>query len=204
MKKSKKLLEEVEEMIEEQPEQPAAASEHPKEPEALSRKRRQALVYYFAGLLLIAFLAVLISMLVQKRRNANTISDITAGRNNAVARAEQLQDENRTLTDRIAELEKQLSEAQTDAADRQTALDAMSQELKDTQEALKKEQESGTQAKDRTRAYEYLLEARTAVEARDSAAFLSAMKALEPLKDLLGEHGQALYSALLTLVPVES
>lgn len=204
MKKSKKLLEEVEQMIEEAPEQPDAAPAPQKEPEALSRKRRQALVYYFAGLLVIAFLAVLISMLVQQRRNANTISDITAGRNNAIAKAEQLQDENRTLSDRISELEKELTAAKEEGDAQKSAREALEQELADSQKALENEQKAAAKEKDRMKAYEYLLEARAAMENKNSAEFQSAMKALESLKDLLGEQGTTLYRTLETLLPIES
>ena len=94
--KAKKLLRKVEDMIEEKPEpqteQPVTEAPAEKPGANLSAKRRAALVNYLAGLLTLAFGAVLISMLVQQRDNRNTVNILTNDKTNALAKAEQLQE----------------------------------------------------------------------------------------------------------------
>ena len=81
----------------------------------LSPSKRTALVRYIAILFVFAFLIVLLSLFLQYRSTASKqISDLTSASNSAIARAEQLQDEN-------VQLHKTVEQMQADAAAAQTA-----------------------------------------------------------------------------------
>lgn len=81
--------------------------------EKLPKAKRTALVRYLAILFVFAFLIVLLSLFLQYRSSASKqISDLTSASNSAIAKAEQLQEENRELEKTAAELEERARKIQ--------------------------------------------------------------------------------------------
>lgn len=203
--KAKKFLHKVEDMIEEKPAPETAQNpaDEPEKPTAnLSAKRRAALVNYLAGLLTLAFGAVLISMLVQQRDNRNTVNILTNDKTNALAKAEQLQDANRDLQEQINALELRVKQREEEQDLLQVTLnekDEQNQEAQETIARLQKEIEAAPSKK----AYELLLTAQNALDREDSEGFLRAMTELLTMKNELGEAGQALCKELEANLPQE-
>lgn len=165
--------------------QKPGASEQ-KEPHC-GMRRRSAMVLYFSGLFFLAFLAVLVSMLVQQRNSQATISDLIAGKDTAVAKAEQLQDENRNLNQQIRELENQRQDALQQQEEARQA-------LAEVQSALEEQTRAGA-------AYELVLRAQAALEQEDTEQFKSLLDQAQKEKDFLGPAGQALLEELLAQKP---
>ncbi|MBR2897799.1 MAG: hypothetical protein IKC04_07970 [Oscillospiraceae bacterium] len=81
--------------------------------ERLPRAKRTALIRYIAILFVFAFLIVLLSLFLQFRSTTTKqISDLTSASNSAIARAEQLQDENLALKETVKQLRKDAEDAQ--------------------------------------------------------------------------------------------
>lgn len=81
--------------------------------EKLSRAKRTALIRYIAILFIFAFLIVLLSLFLQFRSTTTKqISDLTSASNSAIARAEQLQEENLELKKVVKQLQKDAEDAQ--------------------------------------------------------------------------------------------
>mgnify|MGYP000559070395 FL=1 len=88
-KTSHELLEKVGQLIEEQP---AGGEEAPHKEEPPAPNRNKALMTYIAILFGVAFVLVLFSFLMQQKDSRQTISELNQNANNALSRAEQLQD----------------------------------------------------------------------------------------------------------------
>ena len=142
----------------------------------LDDKKKTAVLRYLAVLFAAAFLIVLLSMLSQFRNSMDTISQLNQSSTNALAKAEQLQDTNRQLEERVRQLEQQL--ADTNAL------------LMELEAAEGKEKE----------AYELLLTAIKLVTPGSQEGNVAASKALDNLKNYesyLGEEGLKIYKSLL-------
>ena len=204
--KAKKLLRKVEDMIEEKPEpqteQPVTEAPAEKPGANLSAKRRAALVNYLAGLLTLAFGAVLISMLVQQRDNRNTVNILTNDKTNALAKAEQLQDANRELQEQMNALERRVKQMEEANDLMQMTINKKDEENQEAAETIAKLQEE-IKAASSKKAYELLLAAQNALDHEDSESFLRAMTELLTMKNELGEAGQALCKELEANLPQE-
>ena len=119
-----------EEQITQEPEQKA-----PDQSEKLPKAKRSALVRYMAILFAFAFVLVLLSLVMQYYRSSETISELNASQANALARAEQLQEENRSLEITIEQMEqdgeKALQEHEDELAGMQESYDALLRILMD-------------------------------------------------------------------------
>ena len=98
--------------------------------EKLPKAKRTALVRYIAILFVFAFLVVLGSLYLQYRNTATKqISDLTSEKTSALARAEQLQNENLELQQTVAKLEEDADTAQKeheqDLLEQQKVYDAL-------------------------------------------------------------------------------
>lgn len=95
----------------------------------LPSKKRTALLRYMAVMFAAAFLLVLFSFVMQMRSSNTTISHLSASSASALARAEQLQEENRQLTEDLTTargyVEAAREEGEAEAANVGTAYDAL-------------------------------------------------------------------------------
>ena len=89
--------------------------------EKLPKAKRTALVRYMAILFVVAFVLVLLSLVLQYYRSSRTITELNHSKLGAIASAEQMQDENRELEQRVAQMEQQVKQSQKEAQDAQTA-----------------------------------------------------------------------------------
>ena len=196
-KTSHELLEKVGQLIEEQP---AGGEEAPHKEEPPAPNRNKALMTYIAILFGVAFVLVLFSFLMQQKDSRQTISELNQNANNALSRAEQLQDDNRELTEECQTLQAQLEQSRTDFKTAEDKIQELEQKYAALQESYQSlEEQNG--AKDRqVEAYELLLKAQRALDQEDTAGFQAAMKDLEPLASQLDAQGQTLYHELLPFV----
>ena len=91
---------------------PSRNAEEERKP--LSDRKKRALLRYLAVMFAVAFILVLLSWIIQSRNAQSQLSQVTESNSNALANAERLQNENRTLQQEKADLEKQLKELQTE------------------------------------------------------------------------------------------
>lgn len=169
--------------------------------DALSEKRKTALLRYLAVLFVVAFLFVAISLALQMHNTQTTISELNKNNSSALANAEQLQEQNRQLQeesreqretisaqqDTIEELEQQLDALNNSQADTQTQTDALRQELTEAQNAL-------LGAK---RAYDALITALGCESREGNITYSRAIDTIEENKQYLSESALAVYEALL-------
>lgn len=205
--KRDRLREKMSRLLEEKPEAEADSapeSEQHEEKKPLSEARKRALLSYIAILFGVAFVLVLLSMLIQQRDSRDTITQLNQNASSALDKAEQLQDQNRILAEQNLELENRLRTTQSDLKELQEESDQMEQRLQDlqtsfqtSQNQLRELETDATQQKQKTKAYELLLTAQTALNQEDTDGFLAAMAELKPLADLLDTQGAALYGELL-------
>lgn len=179
-------------MNEEQNQQPS---------DALSEKRKTALLRYLAILFVVAFLFVAVSLVIQMHSSQATISELNKNNSSALANAEQLQEQNRQLQDEareqretidtqqdtIAELQQQLSELEKEEDALTAQTDELQQQLSETQSAL-------LGAK---RAYDALITAMGCESREGNVTFSRAMDTVEANKQYLSESALAIYEALL-------
>lgn len=204
-KPNRELLEKMSHLLEEKPEEAPAPEHEPREErKPLSEPRKRALISYIAILFGMAFFLVLLSMLIQQRDSRDTISQLNQNASSALAKAEQLQDQNRVLAEEKLNLENQLRTAQSDGEDLQDQIDQLEQRLHDlqtsfqtSQNQLRELESDATQQKQKVQAYELLLKAQSALDQEDTDGFLAAMAELKPLAELLDQQGAALYGELL-------
>ncbi|MBQ3107363.1 MAG: hypothetical protein IJC68_01980 [Firmicutes bacterium] len=76
--------------------------------------KRTALLRYLIIMFAVAFVLVLMSMVLQVRSSNATVSELHRSSTSAIKRAEALQDENRSLSNRVAALEQELQAVQND------------------------------------------------------------------------------------------
>ena len=203
-----KLLKKIVSMIEEKPheEAPQPEGEAPAPPEApLSPGRKQALVTYLALLLALAFLVVAISLFIQQRSSEGTIDTLNQNANQALARAELLQEENESLRSsnkslqaELDALNEQLEELEDSLEDRDATIESMQQSLDDAAKELENAKtEAETQLSNQRTAYTALIQALQAQENNDHTAFEEAMIVLSMHNQYLDQAGLELYQTLL-------
>lgn len=135
-KQTHNLWKKAAKILEEQPapqdEQADSKKEAPKKPRSgLSETRKRALISYMAILFAVAFLLVAFSLILQHKDSQNTISQLDASADSAIAKANQLQEENRLLQQDLADANDQLETAQADLDAAQEALWALEGETAD-------------------------------------------------------------------------
>lgn len=97
--------------------------------EGVSMEKRTALLRYLEILFLVAFALVVISLILQMRSTNTTISHLTEASESMLSRAETLQEENRELQDKVAELTQELNTAKAETEDLRIAYEALSSVL---------------------------------------------------------------------------
>ena len=83
----------------------------------LSEKRKNALLRYLAVLLLVAFVFVALSLVLQMHNSQTTISELSKNNSSALANAEQLQEQNRQLQDEAREQRETIAQQQEQIKD---------------------------------------------------------------------------------------
>lgn len=198
---SHRLLKKVGNLIEEQPEPASQAQpEIPEEAKQPPANRNRALMTYIAFLFGVAFVLVLLSFLIQQK----DISELNKNASSALSRAEQLQDDNRELSEANLTLQERTGELEDLLEERNAALQSAQEDLKQQQEAnaeLEKQLEGAQPGGKVSQAYELLLTAQRALDEAQTDAFQSAMTALAPLSEFLDEQGKRIYSELLARMP---
>ncbi len=200
------LLKKVTQMIEE-PEKQEEPKPQEQNREVCAKKktavRERALITYLTLLFGVAFILVLLSFVMQQR----DISQAHKNTSNALSRAEQLQDDNRDLAEKLQEVQAELEMVQNEnedleeeIADMQTRLSDKDQEISELKEEIKNAGKNPTQTPE---AYELLLRAQRALEEEKTAEFRAAMEKLAAQKDALSANGKALYEELLAAMPKE-
>lgn len=197
-KRKHELLEKVEHLIEE-PEQTEVPQQEPERAPSQT-SRNNALLRYISILFCAVFLLVALSFLRQLRNSQETISQLNQNASSALSKAEQLQDENRALTEKNQELNGQISQLEQD---KQT----LQQELEDAKAALEQSEQNRqdlesqlTEEKDRLKtrlaAYELLAQAQRALREERTDDFADAMEKLAEMLPSLDQEGALLYADL--------
>lgn len=197
-KRKHELLEKVEHLIEE-PEQTEVPQQEPERAPGQT-SRNNALLRYISILFCAVFLLVALSFLRQLRNSQETISQLNQNASSALSKAEQLQDENRALTEKNQELSGQISQLEQD---KQT----LQQELEDAKAALEQSEQNRqdlesqlTEEKARLRtrlgAYELLAQAQRALSEERTDDFADAMEKLAEMLPSLDQEGALLYADL--------
>ena len=197
-KKKSELLEKVEHLIEE-PEQTEVPQQEPERTPSQA-SRNNALLRYISILFCAVFLLVALSFLRQLRNSQETISQLNQNASSALSKAEQLQDENRALTEKNQELNGQISQLEQDKQ-------ALQQELEDAKAALEQSEQNRqdlesqlTEEKDRLKtrlaAYELLAQAQRALREERTDDFADAMEKLAEMLPSLDQEGALLYADL--------
>ena len=97
----------------------------------VSESKRTALLRYLIIMFAVAFVLVLMSMVLQVRSSNATVSELHQSSTSAMAKAQQLQDNNRALHDRVTALEQELATANASLKDATAANNALQAELKE-------------------------------------------------------------------------
>ena len=193
-------------MTETAPAETAEAAPAPaKEGEALSRKRRTALVVYLAVLFAVAFLLVALSLVVENRHLQSASEQTSASLNGRIA---ELQNEYAKLQGQNSEMETRIAGLENEAAARQTELEALQQQLaeKDREKEdlireksnLAVEREIAVKkAQDVLKAHELLFAAQAADEEGNFARLQELMEELAPLRYLLCPTARDIYESLI-------
>lgn len=167
----------------------------------LSDKRKNALLWYIAVLLLVAFLFVAISLVLQMHNTQTTISELSKNNSSALANAEQLQEQNRQLQDEARQQRETLTQQQSQIAELESQLEQLTQEKSSAEqqtdsldEALSQAESSLVGAK---RAYDALITALGCQTREGNLTFSRAMQTIEENKQYLSEQALAVYESLL-------
>lgn len=182
------------------------------EGEALSRKRRVALVTYLSILFAVAFLLVALSMVIENKHLQSTNAALEDSSKKTSANLnqtiEQMQNENDALTQKTAEQESQISAYEAEKAAAQTELE----QLRADQEALMAEKESlaaekeslsaraeeaEQKAADAVEVSELLQKAIAANEEGHYKTLKKLLEEIEPMKDLLSPSELDWYESLV-------
>ena len=197
-KKKSELLEKVEHLIEE-PEQTEVPQQEPERAPSQTN-RNNALLRYISVLFCAVFLLVALSFLRQLRNSQETISQLNQNASSALSKAEQLQDENRALTEKNQELNGQISQLEQDKLALQqeleeagAVLDREEQRCEDLENQLAEEKD---RLKTRLAAYELLAQAQRALSEERTGDFTEAMEKLAEMLPSLDQEGALLYADL--------
>lgn len=97
----------------------------------VSEGKRTALLRYLIIMFAVAFVLVLMSMVLQVHSSNATVSELHKSSTSAMAKAQQLQDDNRALSDRVAVLEQELAEVSSALEEYATSNNALRAEVKE-------------------------------------------------------------------------
>ncbi len=142
----------------------------------LDETRKSALLRYVAILFAVAFVLVLLSMLGQMRDSKTAITELSQSSSSAIAKAEQLQEENLELTQDKKFLQQQVEQLTAD-------VEALQQEWEEQNKELEAAEEQQAKVLE---AYEALLAAMESGKTEN----------LEQFKEILGENGTKAYETL--------
>ena len=184
--------------------QPEKEPEH-KEGEALSRKRRTALVAYMAVLFAVAFLLVALSMIMENKKLQSSNEKTSATLN---GRIEELQNEYNNLKNTSEEQAARIAELESQAAEKEAAMETLEQQLDEAaavREELEKEIRDGKdslvearqKAEDTFKVYDLLIRAKLADEEGDFEQLQELLDQIEPLKNLLSDDAKEIYESLI-------
>ena len=205
----KKNREILEHFVEKPPEETPTPAEQPDQPEQqdhpdMDRKRYWAFLRYIAIMFVVAFIFVLLSFIVSHRDSQQTISQLNQNANSALARAEQLQDDNRTLNEANAALHEEVARLQEEVAAMEELTAALTEKediitgMEETIKTFQTENSSLTTKAEKTeQAYGYLTEAQLALLDGRTEDCEKALSDLQPLQEYLSDNGRTLYDRLL-------
>ncbi len=167
--------------------------------------RNQAFIRYMAILFGVAFIFVLISMFIYLRDSRETISELNQNASTALSRAEKLQEDYRTATEKNQELSLMVQQLQTDLEEAQEQAALSVQEKDESIAALEKELETLTQGKTQaesdkktlSEAYELLCQGQIALNEERYEDCKTIMDKLTTQKDKLGKDASLLMEAIL-------
>lgn len=154
---------------------------------ALSERRKRALVTYLACLFGAAFVVVAISWAVSYRGHMLNVSQLEADASSISNEMREMKRENRAMSERISELEQELYE-------KEQALEYGEAATQEYIEGVKNEAELSVRRV--TSAYEMLLWAKQAYDEKNEDVFVDVMLQLAPLVDYLDDEGQQLYETM--------
>lgn len=172
-------------------------SEEKKSAAPLSNQQKSALLRYMAILFAVAFLFVLGSLIIQSNSTKNALSAMSKSNSdalsNAMANAQQLQDQTRELEDENRELREQLEALQTLLDERDSAIEGLKSQLQENQDQQKN---IDSQEKTLRETYEALLVAVTCQTREGNVTFSRAVEAVEKNKALLSTKALEVYESL--------
>ncbi len=168
---------------------------------ALSEKRKTALLRYLAIMLVMAFVLVAISLVLQMHSSQATISELNKNNSSALANAEQLQEQNRQLQDEVRQLSQTIEDQRDEIASLEQQLQSLEdekprdqQEMDQLREAL---QDAEARLNDALRAYDALLTALSCETREGNLTYSRAMDTVEENRQYLSDSALALYESLL-------
>lgn len=167
----------------------------------LSEKRKNALLRYLAVLLLVAFVFVALSLVLQMHNSQTTISELSKNNSSALANAEQLQEQNRQLQDEAREQRETIAQQQEQIKDLENQLEALTkseaaaQTQAETLDGALAEAESALTAT--KRAYDALITALGCQTQEGNVTFSRAIDTVEANKAYLSDQALAVYESLL-------
>lgn len=187
----------------EQPQPPEPETvKTPEDSVVVDRKRNWALLRYIAIMFCVAFVLVFMSLYFTTRRDSQqTISQLNQNASSALAKAEQLQNDNRELTvlnttlqKQVNQLEADLKAAQDTATAQEEKIDAMASEV----DQVKKENERLTKEKDNTlKACSLLVQAQLAYGEGKTEECTAILEELSEFQKYLDQDGKKLHDQLL-------
>ena len=169
--------------------------------EVVDRKRNWALLRYIAIMFGVAFILVFMSLYFTTRRSSQqTISQLSQNANSALARAEQLQNDNRELTETNTELQQAVTRLEKELATEQektTGQEGIIETLASEKQELLKEKEDLTKEKENMqKAYSLLAQAQLASAGQNWEDCATALHTLESLQEYLDKDSQTIYDQL--------
>ena len=173
------------------------------DPVVVDRKRNWALLRYIGIMFAVAFILVFMSLYFTTRHDSQqTISQLSQNANSALARAEQLQTDNRELTETNMTLQESLTLAENDLQDAENTITTQEGIIAGQAEdiaKMTKEMETLTEDKENLqKAYALLAQAQLAYEERNWESCAKAIANLESLQDYLDKDSKTIYNRLCT------
>lgn len=178
-------------------------TETPAADPVVDRKRNWALFRYIAIMFGVAFILVFMSLYFTTRHDSQqTISQLSQNANSALARAEQLQTDNRELTETNMELQESLTQAKNDLQDAEETLTIQEGIIAGHVEKIAKlteEKEALTKDKENLqKAYSLLAQAQLAFGEKNWDSCAKAIAELESLQEYLDKDSKTIYDQLCT------
>ena len=169
----------------------------------LDETKKNAMLRYIAIMFAVAFILVFMSLYFTTRHDSQqTISQLSQNANSALARAEQLQTDNRELTETNMTLQESLTLAENDLQDAENTITTQEGIIAGQAEdiaKMTKEMETLTEDKENLqKAYALLAQAQLAYEERNWESCAKAIANLESLQDYLDKDSKTIYNRLCT------